>query len=288
MSEIDNIIYNGVTYDIGGSGGEGLSADLKAALDQLAQKMAYIDDDGQDYYNALHSALYPPANLSYISCVYTQSGTVYDTDSLNSLKSDLVVTAHYDNSTSQVVTNYTLSGTLAEGTSTITVAYGGKTTTFNVTVTHSVNSELLDTFTKNTMFSQTDLSNVSASNDHLVASTIKASQVSFVWNTTEAPVFSITIGQYNSSGTPSKLLNHQAYTSSPVTDGSSFDSASWWTDPGSYKWCAIGGGNMTINLPSDGTVKIGLRYGTSGTEVTSNATFWTWLQNGGLTITAHI
>lgn len=77
------------------------------------------------------------AEVSSISAVYTQSGTVYDTDSLDSLKSDLVVTAAYvDQSTSVVPsTDYTLSGTLAEGTSTVTVTYGGKTTTFTVTVT---------------------------------------------------------------------------------------------------------------------------------------------------------
>ena len=77
------------------------------------------------------------AELSYISAVYTQSGTVYDTDSLDSLKSDLVVTAHYsDNTTSTVASaDYTLSGTLTVGTSTVTVTYEGKSTTFNVTVT---------------------------------------------------------------------------------------------------------------------------------------------------------
>lgn len=76
------------------------------------------------------------ATLTSISAVYTQSGTVYDTDTLDSLKADLVVTAVYsDSSTSTVAsTDYTLSGTLTEGTSTITVAYGGKTTTFTVTV----------------------------------------------------------------------------------------------------------------------------------------------------------
>lgn len=130
--------------------GGGLNAEVKSALDQftasvlqLAEKVAYIDENGQDYYDAiedaadaLHSAMYPPANLSSITAVYTQSGTVYDTDSLDSLKSDLVVTALYDNSTSEIVSTYTLSGTLAEGTSTITVSYGGKTTTFNVTVTN--------------------------------------------------------------------------------------------------------------------------------------------------------
>ena len=82
------------------------------------------------------SVVIATATLVSISAVYTQSGTVYDIDSLDSLKSDLVVTAHWDNNTTSTVASadYTLSGTLTEGTSTITVSYSGKTTTFNVTV----------------------------------------------------------------------------------------------------------------------------------------------------------
>ena len=75
------------------------------------------------------------ATLTGITATYTQSGTVYDTASLNDLKSDLVVTASYDDSSTAVITGYTLSGTLAEGTSTITASYGGFTDTFSVTVT---------------------------------------------------------------------------------------------------------------------------------------------------------
>lgn len=75
------------------------------------------------------------ATLSSISAVYTQSGTVYNTDSLDDLRSDLVVTGTYSDSTTQPITDYTLAGTLTVGTSSITVAYRGKTTTFNVTVT---------------------------------------------------------------------------------------------------------------------------------------------------------
>ena len=204
-----------ITLDFqgGGSiGGKGLTEDVKQALLQIAEKVAYIDDDGQDYYDALYDALYAvtaisinvqsimltsigstqqltatttPAGgavtwassntsiatvsntglvtsvgygsctitassgsvsascavavsqvtLTSISAVYQQSGTVYDTDTLNSLKSDLTVTATYSDSSTATVTEYTLSGTLTAGTSTITVSYGGKTTTFNVTVT---------------------------------------------------------------------------------------------------------------------------------------------------------
>lgn len=116
----------------GGGGGQ-LSDDVKQALLQIAENVAYINDQGQVYYDDLYNALYP---LVSIQAVYTQSGTVYDTDSLDSLKSDLVVTAVHNGGTTETVTTYTLSGTLVEGTSTITVSYGGKTTTFNVTVTH--------------------------------------------------------------------------------------------------------------------------------------------------------
>jgi len=123
-----------VTALEGGGTGSGLTEDIKAALLQVARKVAYIDADGQDYYDDLYVALYPPAELVSISAVYTQSGTVYNTDDLDSLKSDLVVTALYDDQTSATVTEYTLSGTLSTGTSTITVSYGGKTTTFNVEV----------------------------------------------------------------------------------------------------------------------------------------------------------
>lgn len=117
--------------------GGGVTDDLKAALLLLAEKVAYVDDGGQDYYQALYDALYatPSATLVSISAVYTQTGTVYEGDSLSTLRSDLVVTAHYDDSSSQTVVAYTLSGTLTVGTSTITVSYGGKTTTFTVTVT---------------------------------------------------------------------------------------------------------------------------------------------------------
>lgn len=126
-----------------GGSGTGMSEDFKQALHDILEKVAYIDGDGQDYLDALDSAMWPPVDLVSISAVYTQSGTVYDTDSLNSLKSDLVVTAHYSDGTTGVVTNYTLSGTLVVGTSTITVTYGGKTTTFMVTVTEYIDTRTL-------------------------------------------------------------------------------------------------------------------------------------------------
>lgn len=75
--------------------------------------------------------------LSSIDAVFTQGGTtIYENDSLDVLKPLLVVTATYSDSTTEVIpsTDYTLSGTLTEGTSTITATYEGKTDTFSVTV----------------------------------------------------------------------------------------------------------------------------------------------------------
>lgn len=76
------------------------------------------------------------ATVSYISAVFTQGeNVIYNTDSLDDLKQYLTVTAHYEGGVTATVTDYTLSGTLTVGTSTITVSYMNKTTTFNVTVT---------------------------------------------------------------------------------------------------------------------------------------------------------
>lgn len=197
-----------------GGNGSGLTDEIRAALLDCFENVAWINDDGQDYYDALYEALYAiqsirispnsalittiggttqltaitvpsgatvtwsssdsavatvsssglvtsvalgsctitatagsktatcavtvaQKTLNSITAVYTQSGTVYTTDSLDSLKSDLVVTAHWNDNTTSTVssTDYTLSGTLTAGTSVVTVSYGGKTTTFNVTVT---------------------------------------------------------------------------------------------------------------------------------------------------------
>lgn len=206
-----------------GSGGSGLTEGVKVALLQLAQKVAYINDDGQDYYDDLYDALYAitaitlntnsismqtigatsqltatttpaggnvtwsssntsvatvsstglvtsvaygsatitatagnvsatcnvvvaQATCTGITASYTQSGTVYSDDSLDSLKSDLVVTALYDNGTSQVLSDsaYTLTGSLGSATSVITATFSGKTATFNVSVTLVGSTEYAD------------------------------------------------------------------------------------------------------------------------------------------------
>lgn len=125
------------------SQGTGLTNEAKQALLALLANVAYIDDDGQDYYDALEAALYPPVGLTSISAVFTQGqAVIYDTDSLDTLKQYLVVTAHYEDQTTETITGYTLSGTLSAGTSTITVTYSEKTASFSVTVTSTADMPL--------------------------------------------------------------------------------------------------------------------------------------------------
>lgn len=73
----------------------------------------------------------PDATLSSISATYS-GGSVPVGTAVSSL-TGVRVTAHYSDGSTVTVTGYTLSGTIKEGTNTITVSYGGKTTTFTVT-----------------------------------------------------------------------------------------------------------------------------------------------------------
>ena len=85
------------------------------------------------------------ATLSSISAVYSGGSVEIGTD-IDDLKDELVVTAHYSDSSSVTLADsaYTLSGTLAVGTSTVTVSYQSKTTTFTVTVTEKWSYSISD------------------------------------------------------------------------------------------------------------------------------------------------
>lgn len=135
---INNVKHgNGIPIS-GGSSGSGLTNEIKQALLQLASKVAYIDASGQNYYQDLYDALYStPKTLVSISATYNQTDTIYTTDSLNDIpnRGTLTVVATYNDSSTETITNYTLSGNLTAGTSTITVIYSGETTTINVNVT---------------------------------------------------------------------------------------------------------------------------------------------------------
>ena len=116
----------------------GITPAVKNAILACFANVAWKDEDsGPNYYRDLAEALYPTSELESITAVYEQSGGVYVDTPLNDLKSDLVVTAHYANEITSIVpaSLYTLTGTLAVGATTVSVSYGGKSTTFSVAVT---------------------------------------------------------------------------------------------------------------------------------------------------------
>ena len=122
----------------GGSSGDcEFTEAVKQAILNCFEHVAWTDDHGQEYYDDLYEAIYGTKELTSISAVFTQGQTViYPNTPLNDLKSMLVVAAYYSDNTSEVVSDYTLSGLLTEGTSTITVTYESLTTTFTCTVSH--------------------------------------------------------------------------------------------------------------------------------------------------------
>jgi len=136
-----------------------LSYAAKQALLACFRHVAWIDDQGQSYYDTLERELISSVTVDSITAVFTQgSAIIYDIDSLDTLKQYLAVTANYSDSTTATVTDYTLSGTLTAGTSTITVSYGGKSDTFSASVTGTVDDGT---------FSFADGTAVTILNDHV-------------------------------------------------------------------------------------------------------------------------
>ena len=125
-----------VAKTIGGNGGgDGLTDAVKQALLKCFDDVAWTSPEAKAADMAeLQAAMSP---LNGIEAVYTQSGAVYTTMPLDLLKADLVVTAIYEGGDPITLdaSDYSLSGTLEAGVSTITVTYSEKTTTFDVTVT---------------------------------------------------------------------------------------------------------------------------------------------------------
>lgn len=109
-----------------------LSDAVKTALLACFAHVAWATADGEAYYDELEAAF--DKSLVSITANYTQTSEIYENSPLNILRSDLVVTAYYNDSTSQEITDYTLEGTLASGSSTITVRYKTLSTSFTVVV----------------------------------------------------------------------------------------------------------------------------------------------------------
>lgn len=111
-----------------------------AAKRQLLSILRSIDawtiSDPAGEIDDLEDALFPGGEAVSIDAVFAQSGNViYDNDDLDVLRQYLTVTAEDAQGVTTTITDYTLSGTLTVGTSTITVTYGSLSDTFTVAVT---------------------------------------------------------------------------------------------------------------------------------------------------------
>lgn len=123
--------------------GTGLSTEAIDKLEEVGNYLAYTAADGGSKWTELIAILRGASGgdtgggdsgetvtLQSISATYTGGEVATGTD-LTALK-EISVKATYSDGTTKTVTGYTLSGTIAEGNNTITVSYGGKTTTFIV------------------------------------------------------------------------------------------------------------------------------------------------------------
>lgn len=80
--------------------------------------------------------LLPIVDIESISTEFSQGQrTIFNEDEIEDLRKYLVVTVNYADGTNEVTEDYTLSGTLSGGTSTITATFGDKESTFDVEVT---------------------------------------------------------------------------------------------------------------------------------------------------------
>lgn len=124
----------------GTGAGTGLSTEAIDKLEEVGNYLAYTTANGGSKWTELIAILRgasggeepenPEVTLTSISTSYS-GGDVAVGTSLNDL-TGITVIAHYSDGSTTEVTDYTLSGTIAEGNNTITVSYGGKTTTFTV------------------------------------------------------------------------------------------------------------------------------------------------------------
>lgn len=238
-----------------GSGGNGFTYAFKVALLNCFSNVAWINQDGRTYYNALVNAINDPypANVTSISASFSQgSAVIYSGSDIDDLRQYLTVTAHFSDNTSRIVTDYLLTGVLTAGTSTITVLYGGETTTFNVTVTASVIYE------GNISLSQSTTPNVISSS-------------AITYDTTKTYSIQYTFGSITPSGAPttSGCIVGPANSNNAVRGGAMVWSAS------ASAWQVQTGGSATTIFPAPATgdlVTVVMKFATNKLSVYVNNT----------------
>lgn len=110
---------------------------MKTALLNIFQHVAYTDDQGQAYYDALYAALYGGSGgyPRIVAEFVPGSHVVYANDALETLKPYLTVTYYTSESDTGTVIDadsYQLSGDLSDGSNRVEVEYDTYTATFTV------------------------------------------------------------------------------------------------------------------------------------------------------------
>ena len=105
--------------------------DQSSNITALAAELAVTEPEQPEEPDAPVEPDEPEKTLTSISVTYSGGDVAVGTAMAD--LTGIVVTAHYSDGSTATVTGYTLSGEIAEGSNTVTVSYGGKTTTFTVT-----------------------------------------------------------------------------------------------------------------------------------------------------------
>ena len=116
--------------------GQGLTDAAKLALLACFAHVAWQDNNGSYYYNALESALSGVEYPKIVAISSQGSAIVYNIDTIESVRQYIAVT-YYESAQApgEVVSMYSLNGVLTPGNSKLIVSYNGLTTTVNINVT---------------------------------------------------------------------------------------------------------------------------------------------------------
>lgn len=122
------------------------SYQAKVALISLLSKVAYIDDNGQNYIDTLQNLLIQGVTVESITATLVQDAVIVDTMKANDTKPYITVVANMSDGTVISVDNFGVVGNLsAAGQADLTISALDKTTTLTVNVLHNY-SDLITNF----------------------------------------------------------------------------------------------------------------------------------------------
>lgn len=255
------------------------SATIMDTLLDCFKNVAWSNDDGVSYYNNLRDALSYKGELVSLTVTFNQNGLkIYAGESLGRLRSYLTVVGTYQGGSTEYIDNYSLSGTLTVGTSTITVSYRNITTTFNVTVSSGTliydwdfTQSLTDTVNGTTAV----ISDGMTRTLHGISFTNSTQMITFGTCDPRGKTFEYDITEFDFKGSTSNHIRQLMLTNSTKTLGTSpfmWRSGTGWSiyglssssgGTGSGKWGSVwgdlsGSSPEVINCCADKTVRINI------------------------------